>query len=349
MDSSKHLRKSLGVWRRGEGGGRGKFVFLERYYIRSAMEQRTIELTVVSAQDLKNVRMFGRKMSPYAVAWIYPNMKVATHMASNGGENPTWNSTLKLVCEERLVEQGNLVITVDLYNHGSLSNKSIGSVTVPLPAESNTSGDKPDDFQNSSKNQTQQQSRPKVMSLQVRRPSGHVQGTLNVAVRLGEVVKLPATATWGSSNYNNDGRGTATAYPAAGGVGAFNQAGGSSQQQYGYPQYNQQQNPQYPGQYTSQQVPYYQPAGAAAGGYMQPPPPPPTRSRFGGGGLGTGLLGGALGGFLLGDLMGGGLGGGGGFGGGGGGGGGCGGGGGGGGCGGGGGGGGCGGGGCGGS
>lgn len=223
---------------------------LERYYIISAMEQRTIELTVVSAQDLKNVRMFGRKMSPYAVAWIYPNMKVATHMASNGGENPTWNATLKLVCEERLVEQGNLVITVDLYNHGSLSNKSIGSVTVPLPAESNTSADKPDDIQNSSKNQTQQQSRPKVLSLQVRRPSGHVQGTLNVAVRLGEVVKLPATATWGSSNYNNDARGTATAYPAAaaaGGVGAFNQAGGSSQQQQyggaaaGYPQYNQQQ------------------------------------------------------------------------------------------------------------
>ncbi len=122
------------------------------------MEQREIELTIISAQDLKNVKSFGGKMSPYAVAWVYPNMKVPTPMAPGGGENPTWNANLKLVCEERLVEQGNLVITIDLYNHSSFSNKSIGSASLPLPQ--NMTGD---GKSQGSKNGTQS----KVISLPV--------------------------------------------------------------------------------------------------------------------------------------------------------------------------------------
>ncbi|CAM6024854.1 unnamed protein product [Sphagnum balticum] len=267
------------------------------------MEQREIELTIISAQDLKNVKSFGGKMSPYAVAWVYPNMKVPTPMAPSGGENPTWNANLKLVCEERLVEQGNLVITIDVYNHSSFSNKSIGSASLPLPQ--NMTGD---GKSQGSKNGTQS----KVISLPVRRPSGRVQGTLNVAVKLGELItNIPAA--WGSSNvatdYNATGRGKnepMTAYPAAGYPAGFNLqgAGGSSNQQYAAAY------PQYPPQYASQQVPYYPPAGAGGGSYMQPPPPP-RRNGFGGAGLGTGLLGGALGGLLLGDVLGGGFGGGG--------------------------------------
>lgn len=96
------------------------------------MEQRELEVMVFSANDLKNVKTFGGKMSPYCVAWIYPNMKVATPMDTNGGENPTWNSRLRLVCEESLIESGNAVVTIDIYNHGSFSNKLIGTVTIPL-------------------------------------------------------------------------------------------------------------------------------------------------------------------------------------------------------------------------
>ena len=96
------------------------------------MEQRELEVMVFSANDLKNVKTFGGKMSPYCVVWIYPNMKVATPMDTNGGENPTWNSKLRLVCEESLIEAGNAVVTIDIYNHGSFSNKLIGTSQLPV-------------------------------------------------------------------------------------------------------------------------------------------------------------------------------------------------------------------------
>jgi hypothetical protein len=71
-------------------------------------------------------------MSPYAVAWIYPDAKVPTPVHPKGGVNPTWNANITLKCDERLIEQGNAVMTIDIYNHGKVSNKQIGSVAVPL-------------------------------------------------------------------------------------------------------------------------------------------------------------------------------------------------------------------------
>ena len=96
------------------------------------MGEREIEVTVLSAQDLKNVKLSGGTMSPYVVAWIYPNMKVPSAVASRGGANPSWNSVVRLVCEEGLLAQGGAKMTVEIYHHGSFSNKLIGTVTIPL-------------------------------------------------------------------------------------------------------------------------------------------------------------------------------------------------------------------------
>jgi len=95
------------------------------------MEYREIEVTLISAQNLKKVSAFG-KMAVYGVAWIYPNMKVSTPMDNMGNLNPTWNATLKLTADERLVRDGNAVVHIDLYNHGSFGTNYVGSSSVPL-------------------------------------------------------------------------------------------------------------------------------------------------------------------------------------------------------------------------
>lgn len=98
------------------------------------MEQRELVVTILSANNLKNVKLSGRKMSPYAVAHIYPNVKVSTPVAEQGGESPSWNCILRLSCDERLFQAANAHITVELYNHGKFSNKLIGTALVPLSA-----------------------------------------------------------------------------------------------------------------------------------------------------------------------------------------------------------------------
>jgi Ca2+-dependent lipid-binding protein len=95
------------------------------------MEFRWVEVTIISAQDLKDVKTIG-KMSPYAVAWIYPDAKVSTPVHPKGGVNPTWNANITLKCDDRGIEQGNAVMTIDIYNHGTVGNKQIGSVSIPL-------------------------------------------------------------------------------------------------------------------------------------------------------------------------------------------------------------------------
>jgi Ca2+-dependent lipid-binding protein len=94
-------------------------------------EQRELDVVIISAQDLKNVTTFG-KQSPFAVVWIHPSRKMTTPVATHGGVNPSWDAVVKVLCEQRLIDQGNGVMTIEILNKGSISNTQIGSVTVPL-------------------------------------------------------------------------------------------------------------------------------------------------------------------------------------------------------------------------
>jgi hypothetical protein len=245
------------------------------------MEQRELEVTIISAQDLKNVSTFG-KMTPYAVAWVYSNMKVSTPIDPKGSVNPTWNAPLKLIVEQRILEQPNATLNVDIYSHGSFSNKHVGSCSVPLShlKEKDSKG----------------ADTKKFMSFLVRRPSGRTQGMLNLSLKLGDVYQpsaMPGPSSAVAQTVEPNNNNPIMAYPA-GYPNGSNQAGGSQ-----YPQYP----PQYPQSYPpvmGPPAPYYPPAGPYA------VPPPPRRTGMFGGGFGTGLLGGALGGLLLGDVLGGG-------------------------------------------
>ncbi|KAG6413977.1 hypothetical protein SASPL_126693 [Salvia splendens] len=53
-----------------------------------------VEVTITSAKDLKNVNWRHGSLKPYAVAWVDPNAKSSTHVASDGDTSPTWDQTL---------------------------------------------------------------------------------------------------------------------------------------------------------------------------------------------------------------------------------------------------------------
>ncbi len=95
------------------------------------MLQRNLHLGILSAQILNNVNTFG-KMTPYAVAWVYPHIKVSTPIDPTGSLNPTWNAPLKLIVEQPTLEQPNATLNVDIYSYGSFSNNHVGSCSVPL-------------------------------------------------------------------------------------------------------------------------------------------------------------------------------------------------------------------------
>jgi hypothetical protein len=71
-------------------------------------------------------------MTPYAVAWVYPHIKVSTQIDPTGSMNPSWNALLKLIVEQRILEQPNATLNVDIYSYGSFSNEHVGSCSVPL-------------------------------------------------------------------------------------------------------------------------------------------------------------------------------------------------------------------------
>jgi hypothetical protein len=216
---------------------------------------KELEVTVLSAQDLKNVKLTGGTMNPYCVAWIYPHTKVAGPVNNGGGVNPTWNATIKLPVEESLLEQGNASLTIEIYNHGRFSNKFVGSALVPLADIKSL------------------QSRGS--SYQVRTKSGKNKGQINVAVKVGRMLTEEEVAKNAPP---------VTAYPAMasgmGGMGGMG-AGQYSQQPYYPPQQYPQQNPQ--------QYYVYQQARPRRSGMMGGP-----GLGLGAGLLGGMLLGGAL-------------------------------------------------------
>lgn len=145
------------------------------------MEYREIEVTLISAQNLKKVNTFG-KMTVYGVVWIYPNMKVATPVDTRGNLNPTWNATLKLSADERLVQDRNALVHIDLYNHGSLGSNFVGSSSIPLSALRGVKEEIDQQVESSS-------SESNITTVPVVRRSGRARGTLNLSIKLGELIK----------------------------------------------------------------------------------------------------------------------------------------------------------------
>lgn len=125
-----------------------------------------LELNIISAQDLKEINLFGR-MQTYGVAWINFEDKPKTQIDRIGGANPTWNDKLIFRVEERFLHSETSALMVEIYCVGYLRDTLVGTVRVLISNLLKGYGSK--DFSGMT-----------FSALQIRRPSGRPQGILNL-------------------------------------------------------------------------------------------------------------------------------------------------------------------------
>lgn len=142
---------------------------------------REIEFNIFSAHDLRDVRIFGGKMSPYVVAWIHHDLKAFSPADVKGGTEPTWNAKLLLYCDEAALDHPDeAVVYFELHDSGSTSNRLIGSLSYPLS-----------DLPGNMATRTAPPSEAVFLNLPVKRPSGREQGVLNFTLKMGAVTHQP--------------------------------------------------------------------------------------------------------------------------------------------------------------
>ncbi|GMH28415.1 hypothetical protein Nepgr_030258 [Nepenthes gracilis] len=283
------------------------------------MAYRTLEVTVLSANDLKKAGLFS-KMDLYVVVFLHGASTAAKHKTPidrHGGRNPTWNSSVKFTIDELAAKQGRLTLVFHILRRKALGDKLVGEVNAPVKDLLSD-----DDAATTASGVGKS---VQFVSYQVRKPSGMPRGVLNFSYKFGDTANQsyePATAFPAAA-------GSSTAYPPSAptappayvvpeqypppssplvedyNYGAYPSAGaavgyGYPAQYYGYPSQSGYGYPAQPG--------YGYPAQSGYGyngyGYGYPPvvQPKAKKNNFGMG-VGAGLLGGALAGLLVGDLV----------------------------------------------
>ncbi|PKA58443.1 BON1-associated protein 2 [Apostasia shenzhenica] len=251
------------------------------------MAYRTLDLTLVSAKDLKRVNLFSR-MRIYAVVSLSsdgPRSRQRTASDIEGGRNPSWNTTLQFTIPAG--DPGLLLLRIYLRSQRLLGDRDVGFVHVPLRdiVAGACHGSKPVQF----------------LSYQVRRPvSGKPKGVLNLSCKLGEPIvpssvysSLPAVAVPVPAPAKANPE-SAMAYPAYGAPAQPYPPAGyfAAMQPYAYG---------YGGVTSALPAGYgYQPAGY---GYKTAPAVKTPKTGRSGMGIAAGVMGGALGGLLIGDMI----------------------------------------------
>ncbi|KAJ4776026.1 Calcium-dependent lipid-binding (CaLB domain) family protein [Rhynchospora pubera] len=160
------------------------------------MAYRTLDLTLISAKDLKDVNLLG-KMDVYAEVSLSadPRSRQRTKIHVDSGPNPTWNQTLRFNVPADPGAPGTLQVVLRAEKK-ALGDKDIGEVHVPLKELfENVRGDGP--------------TQPQFVSYQVRVPSsGKPKGVINLSYKLSERIGSQA-APASTANYGTP----ATAYP----------------------------------------------------------------------------------------------------------------------------------------
>ncbi|GLT94910.1 hypothetical protein SLE2022_126210 [Rubroshorea leprosula] len=251
------------------------------------MEYRPLEITLISAKDLKDVNLLS-KMDVYAVVTINGDTqtKQKTPVDKDCGSNPNWNHTMKFTVDEAAANQNRLNFVIRLVSDRHFGDKDIGEVMVPIGELMH--------------------SKEKVLSYNVRMPNGKVKGTLNLSFKIGEKFCVPVAAPPYVAEKGKLGETPVTAYPAVGSCSAYPPP---PQPPVAYP-YNYPP----PGGYPPPPQPYgYAPPPPAVGygypgyppygGYGYMPAQKPQKQLGTGAGLGLGLAGGLLGGLIVGEML----------------------------------------------
>lgn len=306
------------------------------------MECRSLDLTIISAEDLKDIQLIG-KQDLYAVVSINGDArtKQKTKVDKDCGTKPKWKHQMKLTVDDAAARENRLTLVFEIVADRPIAgDKPVGEVSVPVKEllDQNKSGDE-----------------EKTVTYAVRLPNGKAKGSLKFSFKFGEKYTFgsssaphaPGPLTLDHKTMDQPvtayppGQGAPSAYPAPppaghsgypppghddkhGGVGVYGYPqpggypppGGSSgypppgayPQQGGYPPPQQGGYPGYPPQGPGYGYPGYPPQGPY--GYPQQqahgkPGKPQKPKKHGGAGMGLGLgLGaGLLGGLLVGEAI----------------------------------------------
>ncbi|KAM7469666.1 hypothetical protein LguiA_007849 [Lonicera macranthoides] len=276
------------------------------------MEYRPLDITVISAEGIRNVNMF-MKMDVYVVVSVTGDYKIKkrTHVDKHGGINPRWSHRLKFTLPESIVAHQSLLFQIK--SDRAFGDKDIGLVSVPIREllESSTTVNSDSGVE-------------QIVDYQVRTMSGKSKGALRFSYKFGEkfIQQLKT-----NNKKVDDAEPIVTAYPAlfvyppheaeyacqhgpgggyspGPGYGGYHVASG-----YGFAP------PAVGYMYPQVQHPGRRSVDSRIGGgklgmglYAYPPVHQPARqsvdSRIGGGGkLGLGLGAGLIGGLLVGEII----------------------------------------------
>jgi hypothetical protein len=253
-----------------------------------------VEVTILSARDLKNVNWRYGGLRPYAVAWVDLEHKVSTRVDPEGDTNPSWDEKITIPVVNRPLQDAELTIEIVHEKPSELTKPLVATARIPLAQVLDEVG-----FDERLER-----------TLKLKRPSARPQGKLDVLIRLREK-QWPGPQypqPYGTRGYPSP------AYP-------------SPQYPYanppaGYPYPYQQPNPYaqpnpYPGSnpntYGGSYYNEVPPVGSSLGPYSAGSAPPapynaepekPKSSKFGlGTGLAVGAVGGLLGGLVLSEVI----------------------------------------------
>ncbi|KAI8555725.1 hypothetical protein RHMOL_Rhmol05G0197200 [Rhododendron molle] len=265
------------------------------------MEYRPLDITVISAENLKDVNLIS-KMDVYVVVSIAddPSTKRKTRVDKDGGKSPKWKDRLNFAVDAAaLARNPGLPLVFRLRSERPLGDKDIGEVAVPMKELLDRADGGAEH----------------VVEYQVRTPSGKLKGTLKFSYKFGDKLAAPVAPAYAPPAKSKNSNEPVTAYPAH---------AGASTAYPPPPQGYAQPHPAYSG-YSAPQQGY----GAGYPGYPPPPPqyagypaaapaygyPPPQQQGYGyppqqqkkkknnfGLGLGAGLLGGLLVGDMVSDV-----------------------------------------------
>ncbi|KAM3403682.1 hypothetical protein ACQJBY_007039 [Aegilops geniculata] len=142
------------------------------------MASRTVDVTLVSARDLRDVNLVS-KMEVYAVVYLAgdPISRERVLADRTGGRNPTWNATVRVTVPAS--GSGSGALRVLLRTERPLGDRDVGEVILPLTEILAGAGDEPTGAT---------QGAYKVRKV----GSSKVHGVLNLSYKLGGVIHPPA-------------------------------------------------------------------------------------------------------------------------------------------------------------
>ncbi|KAL6501184.1 hypothetical protein OROHE_025047 [Orobanche hederae] len=134
---------------------------------------KLLEINVISAQDLPPV---SKMLRTFAVAYVRPDNKLTTRIDHQGHTNPTWNYKIAFHVDDKFLKNESSVVTIEIYNLAWLRDLPIGTARLVINSLS------PNLLRNPGFRR---------VSIRICRPSGHLQGILNLGVQLVENYVIP--------------------------------------------------------------------------------------------------------------------------------------------------------------